>query len=270
MIMSVKIYGERNTGTTFVRSLIKSNFEVGMLGGSLADEATVEGRKNALALLEGYDWAIRTAVMERLNSAANVAALPATLGWKHMSPPIELLKAMGEKAKQIFFVAVVKHPVFWTSSFFRHPYHSMIRSEGLSFEEFIRKIYVPSGRDNVDAAVYRSVVDLYAAKVDGYRRLSELGLPFELVRYEDLLQDVTAFLARIGDKFGLPRRRDGDVIKKKGAKGGSAGLADFQRRYRLEMVREVVSPEDYTFIMEKFGAARLAWLGYEEVPARTA
>lgn len=264
MITHVKIYGERNTGTTFVRSLLNRNFDFEMLAGNVQGDETPEDRKEIARDLREYDWLIKMIVFDRMSAMANEKVLPETLGWKHMSPPVELIRSMPGRTANTLFVVVVKHPVFWALSFYRHPYHSFIRPKGMTFSEFLRKVYVCGGRDNVETAMFESFIGVYAAKVDGYRRLSQLDVPFELVRYEDLLTDIPGFLARMESKFGLARSRKREFVLGQSTKGDDIDLEGFKEKYRLENVRTAVSPEDYTLIMDHLGRERLAWLGYPE------
>jgi hypothetical protein len=179
-----------------------------------------------------------------------------------MSPPIEAIQA-SEFGMRTLFVVLVKHPVYWALSFKERPYDSFFRYDDMPFSQFVRHVFLPCERDNVPEVTYDSAVGLYAAKVDGYRALADLGVHFQLVRYEDLLRDVPGFLARLSELHGIPRRRDADVIREDSTKGDDEKLHDYQAKYRLDKVRDAVSAEDYAFIMEKFGRDRLAWLGYE-------
>src|SRR4249920_1234192 len=88
MIEQVKVYGERNTGTSFARALIKNNFVVEMLSGNVLAESSLEERRAVSIRLDEEDWLIKAIVHDRMNTLANDKLLPATLGWKHMSPPV--------------------------------------------------------------------------------------------------------------------------------------------------------------------------------------
>jgi hypothetical protein len=259
-IERMKLYGERNTGTRFVKGLLKRNFDVPMLRASLGQQ--YEPRGDIKGTLEDHEWLIRRIAVERFNGIVNARLIPHSFGWKHMSPPIEAIRA-SEFGMRTLFVVLVKHPVFWAQSFKERPYDSFFRYDDMTFSQFVRHVFLPCERDNVPEVTYDSAVGLYAAKVDGYRALADLGVHFQLVRYEHLLLDVPGFLARLADLHGLPRRHDADVIREDSTKGDDEKLQDYQSKYRLDKVREAVSAEDYEFIMEKFGRDRLAWLGYE-------
>jgi hypothetical protein len=180
-----------------------------------------------------------------------------------MRPPIDFIASLGAERNQTLFVVIVKHPVFWARSFQRKPYHDYFRTKKMEFGQYLRHMYIPSAMDNVRAYCYDSVIELYADKIDGYRELSDLGVPFELVRYEALLADIPAFLDRIASKYGLIRRENALVVREQSTKRrDSRNLSDFRSSYTLDNIRQAVCEEDYAFIISKFGEDRLKWLGY--------
>jgi hypothetical protein len=251
-----KIYGERNSGTRFLTDLIKKNFTTPVLLGS------TPGEYDELGLCTPEPSLVRNVIRDRQTHLANRRAIPDTLGWKHMSPPIDFLKAMPQLAATTLFLIIVKHPVFWALSFHRRPYSSYFDSRKLNFDEWLRQIFIPTARDNVEQAFYPSAMGIYAAKVDGYRRLAELQVPFELIRYEELISDIPRFLRRLEVKYRLPRQRRRDVIRRTSTKGDKRELGDFLAQYRLDRVTASVSADNYDFIISSFGEDRLRWLGY--------
>jgi hypothetical protein len=263
-IGQIKIYGERNTGTRFLHELIQQNFAVTILSPEAARREIAERIRNELAgklHLGAQTRLIRRIILNRLHDIENHRQVSATLGWKHMRPPIEVIVKQGFTAGTLFLV-VAKHPVFWALSFHRRPYHDYLRFKKMGFSEFIRHMFIPTDRDNVDVLYHRSPLELYAAKVDGYRELAELGVPFELVRYEDLLSDTSGFVQALCAKHGLPRVSDDVFVPPLSTKGDERALDDLCSLYRLDNVAQAVSHEDYEFILSVFSAERLRWLGY--------
>jgi hypothetical protein len=153
--------------------------------------------------------------------------------------------------------------VFWALSFHRHPYHDYFDRRP-DFSEFLRHPFIPTLGDNVAIPMYGSAIELYADKVDAYRKLSRLDLTMELVRYEDLVADVPAFLDALATKYGLVRRTEHIRMLDTSTKGDERSFEEFQTTYKIENARSAVSPGDYEFIMSAFGKERLEWLGYPE------
>jgi hypothetical protein len=267
-IAQIKIYGERNTGTHFLNDLLAKNFTVPLLPSS--PETMQPRKKKVIAARERYLSHVRKnghqiyrhVVADRYNDIANQRYLPKTFGWKHTLPPLDFLETR-PMARQTLFIITVKHPVYWALSYHRRPYHSYFPVQQMEFSEFIRHLFIPTGRDNVNVPLYESIIDLYAAKVDGYRRLVEAAFPAELIRYEELIADISGFLKRVEEKYALERNSEEEHVREKNMKkGDDATLTDFRTKYQLDRVTEAVSPEDYQFLMSRFGAERLAWLGY--------
>ena len=133
----------------------------------------------------------------------------------------------------------------------------------MSFSEFIRHMFIPTDRDNVGDLYYRSPLELYAAKVEGYQQLAKLGVALELVRYEDLLDKTAEFARMLSSKYGLRRLSEVLTVPQLSTKGDERALEDFRSIYKLDVVHAVCR-EDYEFILAVFGAERLRWLGYSD------
>jgi hypothetical protein len=268
-IEHLKVYGERNTGTRFLAGLLKDNFTTPCLSGAFKTDESRQDASMAGALLKDQPRLLRMVVDDKLRNLHHRDHIAKSFGWKHACPPVEYLRSVPERSATTLFIVIVKHPVHWARSFHKRPYHTYFPStRRLEFHDFLHHVFIPSGRDNVDAAVYGSPIELYAAKVDGYRRLAGLGVPFELVRYEELLENVAGALQRLANRYDLGRRRQDWVIESASTKEREVGLAEYQARYRLDRVQSLVSAEDYEFISDAFGNDRLAWLGYGRDSAR--
>lgn len=259
----MKIYGERNTGTTFLRNLMNKNFEIENVIGTPLNLVDDEAKAEFSASTEALPAWAKKLVRDRFAEEANRKHLKETLGWKHMAPPVLMLRKSPELTRNILLLVTAKHPVFWALSFHRHPYHDYFDRKP-DFSEFLRHPFIPTLSDNVAAPMYGSAIELYAAKVDAYRKLAKLDLTMELIRYEDLVADVPAFLDALSKKHGLVRRTETIKMLDTSTKGDERTFEDFQSTYKIESARAAVSSEDYNFIMSAFGADRLAWLGYPE------
>jgi hypothetical protein len=257
----VKIYGERKTGTTFLTDLMRKNFSVPLLSGT-PDRPNRAERERLMERVADRSSAVRRIVLDRIGDQENRRALPDTLGWKHMYPPIALLQTMPNFVAGTLFLVTVKHPVYWRVSYHRRPLDYIINCAKVDFSEFLRGPFVPTLRDGVDTPLYTSAIEFYAEKVDGYRRLCELAPRFELVRYENLLTDVPGFVEQLVSKHGLPRHSERPVIRETSTNHRESTFDEYRQEYRLDRVREAVSPDDYDFIMQNFGGERLTWLGY--------
>jgi hypothetical protein len=228
------------------------------------DRDRIRSELEALLRSEPQKGLIRRIVLNRLHDIENQKQILLTLGWKHMCPPVDLFLADPKLIRRTLFLVTVKHPVFWALSLHRRPYHDYFRSKKMSFSEFIRHMFIPTDRDNVGDLYYRSPLELYAAKVEGYQQLAKLGVALELVRYEDLLDKTAEFARMLSSKYGLRRLSEVLTVPQLSTKGDERALEDFRSIYKLEDVVHAVCREDYEFILAVFGAERLRWLGYSD------
>lgn len=257
-----KIYGERRTGTTFVTDLIHRNFTVPLLFGMPGRAHRAEREK----LMEGLAHepiAVRRVVLDRIGEQENRCSISDTLGWKHMFPPLALLQSMPEFVDSTLFIVTVKHPVFWALSFYRAPIDVIYKFRRQDFSQFLRQPFVPTLRDGMEAPFYASVVEFYADKVEGYRKLAAMVPHFELVRYEDLLTDVPGFVDLLTEKYRLVRQSGETSLRETSTNHREGTFDSYREEYRLDRVREQVSSDDYDFIVQRFGRERLDWLGYD-------
>lgn len=267
-IERIKIYGERNSGTRFLFDLCRKNFALSVIPQTLPDRAKMAWLYDELReRLESYPrqrGILRAVVVNRMFDLENERRMPELLGWKHMRPPVQYLVSNPASARGVLFLVVVKHPVFWTLSFHRHPYHDFLHGGRLEFSDFIRNMFIPTWRDNVSEPFYPSVIDLYASKIDGYRELQEMGVPFELVRYEDLIRDISGFIRGVSDRHGVDLQRGAPIVPNKSTKPDDRQFSDFQNSYSWDKLESAVSPEDRNYIYSRFGEDRLRWLGYTQ------
>jgi hypothetical protein len=262
----IKIYGERNTGTNFLHQLIRANFQTPLVSQRVGKQTELKkiSAKFKDVADKPYRHVLTNIVINRYHEQHVARTMRETAGWKHTAPPVKMIKRSPEWREKTLFVIVVKHPVFWLRSFKKRGYHNYFKTGETDFSEFLRQIYIPASIDNVRALTYDTIVKLYAAKVDAYRKLSELGVACELVRYETLIEDPAKFLDTLAAKFALEKKKDVYVIPTDSTKATDPRqLEEFKKDYALENVSKLVSPEDYAFIMSTFGKERLTWLGYE-------
>jgi hypothetical protein len=245
----------------FVTDLVRRNFSEPLLYGT-PDRRSKKERERTMERFARKPLHIRRMILDRILNEDNHASVRETLGWKHMFPPLETLSSLPKFVGSTLFLVTVKHPVFWALSYHRHPIDSAFRVKKMRFSDFIRHPFLPTLRDNVTTAFYDSVIDFYADKTRGHRELAALGSRVEIVRYESLIADVGGFLHTLARQHGLQRKSEEPSIRTVSTKHSDAQFEDYRRGYRLERIREVVSAEDYEFILRKFGEENLVWLGY--------
>src|SRR2546422_4502858 len=119
---TLKIYGERNTGTNYLHHLIEENLHVDLLRGVVPDVVMFLQR-----VLPGREL-VRN-VYFRWTFGEN-------LGWKHALVNPERLSQCA-RSRDIGFVTITKNPYAWLLSLYERPYHQN-PIEQQSFESFVR------------------------------------------------------------------------------------------------------------------------------------
>jgi len=143
---TIKLYGERNTGTNYLESLIKRNLYVTMLRG------------DAHPLVQFVSpWLEWPRDLFFSFTARN------NLGWKHaVAVGSEQLQAWNA-TESIFFITITKNPYSWLLSMQRRPYHLSNKSKAGSFEKFLQTPWRAVGRENY-AGWFETLIDLWNLK----------------------------------------------------------------------------------------------------------
>ena len=214
---TLKLYGERHTGTNYLSRLIAVNLDVELLVGTVPASVNLKlkNRPGAEIVRDLY-----FAVTARQN-----------LGWKHrLVDPAVLQRKAGEAPGQIAFVALAKNPYSWLLSLHRKPYHLYTRDVP-ALAEFIRRPLRSVARESAPGG-FKSPMDLWNRKNLAYLELAD-AVPTVLLRYEDLLDSPSSAIEQIGERFGLPRVREGFANFEASTKDSTRSYDDY-RRYYLE------------------------------------
>lgn len=236
--MVIKIFGERNTGTNLIASLVETNLAVRV------DRGVVPYRL----------WTLLSRSERALDLWFRVTE-PVNLGWKHRS--VAALVASGKGFDNHFFLCVVKHPYAWVLSMFNRPHHQ--RVEATTLAAFLQETWITVGRERA-APSYPGVVALWNDKYRHYLDLVQRTRGM-VVRYEDLLSDPERVVAEVGRAAGASRR--GPFSPVTASTKGDARTFDAYRRYYLEeRWREGLNEEILRCIDERLDATLAARLGY--------
>jgi hypothetical protein len=239
---SLKLYGERNTGTNYLSRLLDLNLEARLLRG------------------------VAPPCLRRLFPRSELArdlyftlTFGRNLGWKHsVAPSVREIEATGLHSPRLFFVTLTKNPYAWLLSLYRNPYH--YRGQAASFEDFLAAPWRPVRRARA-TAVYENPVVMWNEKNASYIRLAA-GLSTINLRYVDLLSDPERAVARIASAWGIDwkasRFRNLEQSTKERNEKSFSYYQDYylQRRWReelssgrLDLVNRYLDPH----LMETFG-----------------
>lgn len=194
----IKIYGERNTGTNYLTTLLERNVDADLLPGRVDDTdlRTVVTRR-LRQFMPGLAHAWHEAARDRFFEAT----FSKNLGWKHMNPDPARIGA--EALNDVRFVMLVKSPYAWLLSLYQRPYHVGVREN--RFEDFLEQpLTVMEQRENTGSRPL-TPTEVWNHKMQGYKILQKAARHAVIVRYEDFLVDEQGALAKLAQDLGVER-----------------------------------------------------------------
>jgi len=174
------------------------------------------------------------------------------LGWKHRLAP-KKDELTDEQKTTTLFVCLVKNPYSWLLSTHKHPDgHESLRK--VSFTDFIRYSF----------GDYRNPTVMWNLKNKSYVDLEQDVKHYALVKYEDLLSDITTSLNTIADKFDLVKPELYKNIKNLLTESHGIQSHKFHRDFYLEEKwKKALRPQHLELINGFLDKDLMARLGYE-------
>jgi hypothetical protein len=180
---TLKLYGERNTGTNYLHRLLALNLEVHLLPGVVPSYLRRLFPRSELA-----------------RDLYFALTFGRNLGWKHaLAPSPREIGTTSIYSPRLFFVTLTKNPYAWLLSLYRRPYH--YRGQASSFEAFLAAPWQPVRRARAPG-VYDNPVVMWNQKNASYLRLAA-GAPTINLRYVDLLSNPGRTLAQIASTWDI-------------------------------------------------------------------
>jgi len=161
----LKVFGERNSGTTFIETLLAWNLPIRVLPGGVP-RALYRGLPVEFVRDMWFYWT------EKKN-----------LGWKHGFPVECLIRGFAGR-QSLAVVGVCKNPYSWLLSLHRHPYHLGKRCQ--TFADFLDVPCSVVRREHAKGS-FQNPIELWNIKNRVLLKLSKSKLPVILLRYEDVL-----------------------------------------------------------------------------------
>ena len=181
MRVSVKILGERNSGTNFLAETLRDNFDVHLFP-HIGERTLWERFVVSRAVIPRK---FREMYVEHIEDKKHRNWLPETGGWKHALVTERFIEEFF-KPQGCQVICSVRHPVAWARSMQKNPFH-VFGKVSPDFATFIQTPWKTRPRDNLDGAVLDSPLELWRLKVQSYLDFAEKYDNFHVIRYEDLL-----------------------------------------------------------------------------------
>lgn len=249
----VKLLGERSTGTNLLQSVLAGAFDLDLASNSSGV------RPDQSALLPPWyagRWSSRRASREAIQDHNHWAELPKNGGWKHAAAG-ERFRAEFVLPSQALVICLLRHPADWLMAMHRNPFHG-IGHVPHRFSDFLRAPWIAAARDELGSRIIDNPVQLYRAKVESYAQLAAAWPGTALIRYEDLVLEPTATLARTPvwpwrrtETIALPETPARPFGRRR------AGRGDFLQKARAASFASLTSA-DREFILGELAGSALA------------
>ena len=236
---TVKIYGERNTGTNVLSVILRSGHPFTLLPGTVAEVspqhyASIDAQVSEAGLSLPESVLLKETLIDTFFHER-----PDLLGWKHREVRFEDI-SKARRENDTVLVVTVKDPYSWALSLFRNPYHQLSFGAYSTLQEFVSKPWISVRREG-GAPIYANVCEIWNAKVRSYLEVSQ-HIPTLFVRFEDLLASPREALKGLQvwfpamdiDNISLPEASTKDAAKK---------AADYQDYYLKERWVEELDPQ---------------------------
>lgn len=188
--VTLKILGERNSGTNFLHSFLDTNFDAQIF----PNEGHL--RRWQRRYLSRFDRRpLRRSIREAMLDENHLLAIPENGGWKHAAATNLFLTDFAQP-QGCHVICLTRHPASWLYSMQRNPFHRMTPTPS-DFSEFIRSPWVARSRDMLSTRFLDNPIQLLAEKLNSYHWLSTQYSRTHIVRYEDIVLDPDRIAERL-------------------------------------------------------------------------
>lgn len=226
-VEQIKVFGERNTGTNWLESLVMNNYDIPVIHHrQIIKQKTTEAEQK---FIESLPKKNRIFVRERVNDCIFEYRAKHLFGWKHTAVISDGLEQHPE-FKKTGFVFIVKHPYTFIKSLHKRPYHALTEVPQ-SVDKFITTPWPTLHRDNINQPLLSSPVELWNHKVRSYFKFLELNRENAvLFRYESLLENHELLFKSLEEKLCLASKSRLPVLEST-KPADRLGTADYRAKY---------------------------------------
>lgn len=178
--MNIKVFGERNTGTNALISVIRENSSSKIYPSVLA-EVSPETRAQ-LAMLMKLGISIKG--KEQLIDSG-FKGQPILRQWKHAATYFETDSIPDD----VHFIFMTRHPLSWLIGLYQKPYH-ILSPRPDSLLDFANMNWETVGRDNLQHKTFKPL-ELYVEKLRSYQHLISAlkakNIGYSVIKFEDFV-----------------------------------------------------------------------------------
>lgn len=247
----VKIFGERNTGTNYLKELLRRNFNVSIIEGVPT--------LNYMRLNKLLFFIPKQKVIDFYFSNYSKSSL----GWKHSCPNKKLICGDGRYINDdLGLLFLSKNPYAWLLSMYKRPHHFDGKIESMDFIEFLKHPWPTLGRDNVSKPL-KNIIDVYNIKYRAYLDFVEKQNNCLLLRYEDLILNTEISIFKISQNLNLSLNEKFSNVNKSMKRDKEKNFDFYQDFYGNERWRAKLDIESVSHINNNLDHRLIKDLGYE-------
>ena len=194
---SLKVFGERNTGTNFLNSFLRSNTSLKVLSGGDGHRVQLKQECQSFIDVHGItDLLTQQLIKESLLDQNSLCRRQKNFGWKHAKVCPDSLSKI-TNFKDVVFVFIIRNPWKFINSLHQKPYNLLPRPAA-DLTLFVQSPIYANLRDQLSTRLINSPVELWNQKVKSYFKFVE-AYPRQslIVFYEDLILFPDQFAKRL-------------------------------------------------------------------------
>ena len=240
----LKIYGERNTGTNWVRRLVELNLAVEIVPGVAPTWIRYITNK--------YNSRIRDNVIDYYFQYS----INRNLGWKHCNVDNPLLRKIFAKkdSKYYTIISLTKNPYSWLLSLYDESYHVNFDNHAHGFLQFLQFSWKPVNRELL-AKTLTNAISTWNLKNGAYIKNDKI-VKF---RYEDLVRSPDLLVDKLEC---LPRKSSEFINMEKCAKRTNKSFEDYSEYYLSEKWKKRLTRESIEFINKRLDPDVMTYFSY--------
>jgi hypothetical protein len=252
----VKIFGERNTGTTALKRLIERNSSSTVCPSVAVELDPLFGLK--MEVLRRAPRRYRRRLTETYIDRVFRRVTP-RLAWKHTATAFDEIHSFDGCP----VIVMTRHPASWLLGLHHHPYHALV-SVDRDLSAFLRAHWIPVKRDNLDR---RALLpgDLWNAKTRSQlslvEKLSKANMQVRVVKFEDFVVDQKATFHTL--KGILVNPADQPEIIERSTKDRTKDFRYYEDYYREERWKSDITRESAELIDQSIDWVLAGDVGYK-------
>ena len=248
----LKLYGERNTGTSYLSKIIEKNLRVKLMPGTLPEIILKKTRKLKRILSE-----------ERMEEIYFYLMFHQNLGWKHMLVRnADDLCKYAICARNLSFVTLTKNPYSWLLSLHRNPYHHY-HSRKQDFETFLTSAWRTLGHENIPGVI-KNPVELWNIKNSSYLQLKN-HFPTLNLKYETVVNEPGQVLEMISKNFSYTWKISRFENHERSTKEKNKDFAFYRDYYLNERWKEKLSSRSILIINDHVDDNLMKYFNYQKL-----